>query len=869
MSRLHRQDSQTESAPEGDDGAGAAGSDYNMEEDADREMSPPQTDDGPNENFKVAIRVRPPVPRELNGTRPFVNVVRVPTDHKSITLCEHLDTDDGRSGVYSTQSFTFDRVYEQQARQQDVYEGSAQSAVLSVLQGYNATVIAYGQTGTGKTFTMEGFTSEEQRGIIPRSTEEVFAYIHSCRMRNMKFQVRASYLQIYNEQFSDLLKPLSKQLTIRQTAQHGVHVEGLSEWVVRSPNEIYGLMERGCSLRATGTTKLSELSSRSHAIFIITVEIVEGDESEPRSLKVGKLNIVDLAGSEKVHQTGVTGARLEETKKINWSLHMLGIVISTLTFNSRKDKHIPYRNSKLTHVLMDSLGGNCKTTFIACISPASESYSESLMTLRFANSAKNIKNNAVVNEELDPASLKRKYERELRRLRGLLEAKSGGPVDGSIISELEERNRQAVEDREAALEALEERSKAFNEEKRTKAKLEERIYELEQLLLNGEMSQTESRKLNDDYAQKVDELDKERQVMEEDKAQVDRYKQLLLKQRDIMLNLTTRLNERDETILSLQEEIDAYDAHVQMLEDALQVGPQPAMSTRIDAQEHLTKLRVVDNLNQVKYRSEANPAHLLNTEEKIIELLMLKGMAPLPPNEAFEKSDDRKNMELILRDRVDTAVQRQVQERYALLLKELDDTKRKLSESEERRRAVDFVSAEARQGSGGSANERLMQFIQKETDVLRAPYTARITDLQNALDTERYQRRRLAAELDKMKFEVSQVKSLVDSSHNDQINHLWDKLQEIEDAFHNELIKTSSPTAPPAQSTRRVDPNASARRGRAACRTAGSFNRNVEEAEHELAKRTDGTGRGADEGAKEVGGPDSRTSAASAHHVSS
>ena len=454
----------------------------------DRDLSPPVAD-GSNENFKVAIRVRPPLPRELEGNRQFINVVRIPSDHKSITLCEHLETEEGKGGVFSTQSYTFDHVYEPTAKQREVYERSAMGAVLSTLEGYNATLIAYGQTGTGKTFTMEGFTSDDQRGIIPRATEEVFSYIQSCRQKKMKFLVRASYLQIYNEVISDLLKPLNRNLAIRQTKQRGVYVDGLSEWVVRSPNEIYGLMERGCSIRATGATKMSELSSRSHALFIIIVEIMEGDESHPQSFKIGKLNIVDLAGSEKVRQTGVTGQRLEETKKINWSLHELGNVIAALTDTSRKDKHIPYRNSKLTNLLKDSLGGNCKTTLIACISPALEAYNESVSTLKFANRAKNIRNEAVVNEDLDQRAMLRKYEREVKRLRMLLQDRENGAVgyrDLSLVAELEERSRQAEEDREAAVHLLEERSRALHEQSESRRELEERLQALQAKLNEGE-----------------------------------------------------------------------------------------------------------------------------------------------------------------------------------------------------------------------------------------------------------------------------------------------------------------------------------------------------------------------------------------------
>jgi kinesin family protein 3/17 len=229
--------------------------------------------------------------------------------------------------------------------------------------------------------------------------------------------VRASYLQIYNEVISDLLKPGWNSLPIREDKKKGVFVEGLSEWAVRSPRDIYALMKDGMRNRATAATRMNDVSSRSHAVFII---IVEQMQKKNKNVKVGKLNLVDLAGSERVSVTGATGQRLEESKKINQSLSCLGNVISALT-DSKGRPHIPYRDSKLTRLLEDSLGGNCKTTMIAMISPAYDAYSESLSTLKFATRAKKIKNRAKINEDLDQRALLRKYEQELKKLRKQLE----------------------------------------------------------------------------------------------------------------------------------------------------------------------------------------------------------------------------------------------------------------------------------------------------------------------------------------------------------------------------------------------------------------------------------------------------------------
>ncbi|KPA79716.1 putative kinesin [Leptomonas pyrrhocoris] len=542
------------------------------------------------ENFRVAVRVRPPLPRELHGYRPFVDVVQITAAHENtITLCDALDTEDGRAAVYSRQSYAFDRVYSAAATQEEVYERSARPAVLSVLEGYNATLMAYGQTGTGKTYTMEGFTNEEERGIIPRAVEDVFAYIHEKRSASAdtKFLVRASYMQIYNEVISDLLEAPNpslgtrSSLGVRHTPQRGVYVDGLSEWVVRTPEDVYGLIAKGTAQRATSATRLSELSSRSHAIFTIVVEAMEGDEASPLAYRFGKLHIVDLAGSEKIRLAGVTGQRLEETKSINKSLHELGNVIAALaaksTAHGRRGglpRHIPFRNSALTSALRDSLGGNCKTTLIACISPALESYAESLSTLMFANRAKNIQTHAVVNEGVNQATLLRTYEQELRRLRQQLQERTEAAASGAdsvdthvLLSEMEEDYRRAEKDRVAALAALQQSSAAHQEELRVREELEGRIRELEAIMREGGMEGNP--RTSQEYAERLLELDRERQAVAEDKEQVDRYKHLLLKQRDIMLSLTTRLNDRDETILLLQEEVDAYDQHVLALEEEL------------------------------------------------------------------------------------------------------------------------------------------------------------------------------------------------------------------------------------------------------------------------------------------------------------
>ena len=237
-----------------------------------------------NNNFKVVIRMRPPLAREKQGNY-FCPVLQVDPSSRSISLMEYFGREvDEKERAKDVElnphlamwhTYSFDYVYDMDSTQEQVYEITAKQAVRSVLEGYNATILAYGQTGTGKTHTMEGFkysSGDPHRGIIPRSMEEIFNWIQSQQNQNTTFMVRASYLQIYNEVISDLLKVERTSLQIREDRKKGVFVEGLSEWAVRSPNEIYSLMQRGALSRATASTKMNDLSSRSHAVFLIIVE---------------------------------------------------------------------------------------------------------------------------------------------------------------------------------------------------------------------------------------------------------------------------------------------------------------------------------------------------------------------------------------------------------------------------------------------------------------------------------------------------------------------------------------------------------------------------------------------------------------------
>ena len=321
--------------------------------------------------------------------------------------------------------FTFDSVYDWNTKQEAIFQESAWPIIDNVLGGYNGTIFAYGQTGTGKSFTITGVPKDpELKGILPRSFEAIFNQINSDP--SMEYLVRASYLEIYNEEIRDLLfKNGEKKLELKDK-DTGVYVKDLSTFVVKSPADLMDVFTEGNLNRHVGATKMNADSSRSHSVFTITIESsIIGDDGKAH-IKVGKLNVVDLAGSERQSKTGATGDRLKEATKINLSLSTLCHVISSLT--DPKCTYIPYRDSKLTRILQDSLGGNTKTIMVANVGPADYNADETISTLRYASRAKNIENKPRINEDPKDAMI-REFHDEISRLRAELEKYGGANID--------------------------------------------------------------------------------------------------------------------------------------------------------------------------------------------------------------------------------------------------------------------------------------------------------------------------------------------------------------------------------------------------------------------------------------------------------
>ncbi|XP_020799021.1 kinesin-like protein KIF13A isoform X2 [Drosophila serrata] len=396
-----------------------------------------------SDKIKVAVRVRPFNRREIElGTKCIVDMEKQQTILQNPPPLEKIERKQPKTFAFDHCFYSLNPEDDNFASQETVFDCVGRDILDNAFQGYNACIFAYGQTGSGKSYTMMG--SQESKGIIPRLCDKLFSAIANKSTPELMYKVEVSYMEIYNEKVHDLLdpKPNKQSLKVREHNVMGPYVDGLSQLAVTSYQDIDNLMTEGNKSRTVAATNMNAESSRSHAVFsVVLTQILTDQATGVSGEKVSRMSLVDLAGSERAVKTGAVGDRLKEGSNINKSLTTLGLVISKLADQTNgkrggNDKFVPYRDSVLTWLLKDNLGGNSRTVMVATISPSADNYEETLSTLRYADRAKRIVNHAVVNEDPN-ARIIRELRHEVETLRSMLKHATGSPV-GDVQDKLAE-----------------------------------------------------------------------------------------------------------------------------------------------------------------------------------------------------------------------------------------------------------------------------------------------------------------------------------------------------------------------------------------------------------------------------------------------
>ncbi|KAE9554324.1 hypothetical protein FO519_002495 [Halicephalobus sp. NKZ332] len=468
-------------------------------------------------------------------------------------------------------AFVYDRVFDPNLDQETVYQGSAANIVQDVLNGYNGTIFAYGQTSSGKTHTMEGVLGDpEKQGIIPRIVNDIFNHIYNMEDIQLRFHIKVSYFEIYNERIRDLLDVTKTNLPIHEDKNRVPYVKGVTEQFVATPEEVFAAIEEGKANRQVAVTNMNEHSSRSHSVFQIQVE----QENEGTQKKLtGKLYLVDLAGSEKVSKTGAEGTVLEEAKNINKSLSALGNVIAALAEGTKS--HVPYRDSKLTRILQESLGGNSRTTIVICCSPASWNEGETKSTLLFGQRAKTIKNVVVVNEELSAEEWKRRYEKERDK-----NAKLKAQINqyALLVAELKRfRAGERVPESEW-INLVDIDTAQLNESSAMTPSMSESVFidrasPATQPLLStnvGPLNDEDRRKYEEERSKLYQQLDEKDDEIQMQSQMTERLKQQLSEQDELIKQTRSEYNQALNDIQQLQEQNTKYQEDTEELFSAIQ-----------------------------------------------------------------------------------------------------------------------------------------------------------------------------------------------------------------------------------------------------------------------------------------------------------
>ena len=612
---------------------------------------------GKSECVKVVIRVRPMNSHEI--------------EQKS-KICVEIDTVNNTVAVISdknnVKTFPFDYVYPMDTTQREIYDQVAFPIVDSIFQGYNGTIFAYGQTGCGKTFTMMGIPNDPNlKGIIPNSFSHIFGYIKT-EGESKKFLLRCSFLEIYNEEVRDLLGDSKKKLDIRDDPKKGTFVRDLTYINIKDSNDIEKCLNKGNKNRHVGQTSMNDQSSRSHSLFTVYLEIEEKGNDGNERIKSGKLNLVDLAGSERVGKTNATGQTFDEGKKINLSLTALGSVIDALSSNR---KHIPYKDSKLTRLLADSLGGNTKTVMFANISPASYNYDETLGTLRYASRAKLIKNAPRVNE--DPKiTLLKQYEEEIKNLKEQLAKR--GDIEGTI-NENEEYEEEEEEEDEQKDNNNEERPKKIKKKKTKnygdfvqviddpeKKALMAKISELEKNMIDNK--KLEEAEVNIKKSLSKDDLEKRMKEQEEENRKFKEYREKQMKENEEIeakLKKLQEQKEKDEELLKndvnkLQEKIKELNSEIEDLKN----------ENSKDREDYLGNVKEISRENDL-YKKIINILFNENQFKKICEMSRYNEDDEIWKIKPFSMTDKKLNFVNVKPSQIETFIEGNIAKRELII----------------------------------------------------------------------------------------------------------------------------------------------------------------------------------------------------------
>lgn len=537
------------------------------------------------ECVKVALRCRPMSSKEVQEG--FQEIVFIDTSKGEVYL---KDPDNPSE---KPRLFTFDFAFDKSTSQKMIFEKSAKEIVEFVIKGYNGTIFAYGQTGTGKTHTMQGGMAESEHGITPRSFKRIFDIIKNSE--KTQYLVSASMFELYNEEVNDLLNLDGKNLKIKENPDKGFYIQDLQSKMVKNETELMKIMDIGNKNRKTSSTAMNERSSRSHCIFVVNVDSQTTTDNGAVCYTAGKLNLVDLAGSEKQKKTEIKSQEQKtEAIKINLSLTTLRKCISELIKGT--GGHVSFRDSKLTMLLKDSLGGNTKTFMIANIGPASYNHEESISTLKYAYGAKSIKNKPKINEDPKDTMI-RKYNEEIETLKLQLAAMASGnssDIDPKALMMLlgtggsnEDKMGQLIEKRQAEIEKqreeLDRKKREIEElrEQRLKSgenaeKVERELLVMEEAISKQEVAIDEENhqkaKLLDQLGELQERLvvgDKEREKVEAKRKELENYKNAI--QSDIeaynALEQVLKENEAqkdklDKKYKEFQSQISQYDKEI-------------------------------------------------------------------------------------------------------------------------------------------------------------------------------------------------------------------------------------------------------------------------------------------------------------------